>query len=63
MPQNGKGHLLGHVIDMGRHEHDTNARIYQTSARQTYHVDTCDIVSLLCIQKAKSGGLSGLVSA
>ena len=63
VPQNGKGHLLGHVIDMGRHEHDTNARIYQTSARQTYHVDTCDIVSLLCIQKAKSGGLSSLVSA
>lgn len=63
VPQNGKGHLLGHVIDMGRHEHDTNSRIYQTSARQTYHVDTCDIVSLLCLQKAKSGGLSSLVSA
>ena len=63
VPQNGKGHLLGHVIDMGRHEHDTNARIYQTSARQTYHVDTCDIVSLLCFEKAKSGGLSSLVSA
>lgn len=63
VPQNGKGHLLGHVIDMGRHEHDTSARIYQTSARQTYHVDTCDIVSLLCVQKAKSGGLSSLVSA
>lgn len=63
VPQNGKGHLLGHVIDLGRHEHDTNARIYQTSARQTYHVDTCDIVSLLCLQQAKSGGQSSLVSA
>ncbi len=63
VPQNGKGHLLGHVIDMGRHEHDTSARIYQTSVRQTYHVDTCDIVSLLCLKKAKSGGLSSLVSA
>ena len=63
VPQNGKGHLLGHVIDMGRHEHDTSARIYQTSARQTYHVDTCDIVSLLCLQPAKTGGRSSLVSA
>ena len=63
VPQNGKGHLLGHVIDLGRGEHDTSARIYQTSARQTYHVDTCDIVALMCLQKAKSGGLSSLVSA
>lgn len=63
VPQNAKGHLLGHVIDLGRDQHDTSARIYQTTARQTYHVDTCDIVSLLCLQKAKSGGLSSLVSA
>jgi hypothetical protein len=62
VPQNGKGHLLGHVIDLGRDPEDTSARIYQTTARQTYHVDTCDIVSLLCLQKAKSGGLSSLVS-
>ncbi|NKB57909.1 MAG: TauD/TfdA family dioxygenase [Alphaproteobacteria bacterium] len=63
VPQNAKGHLLGHVIDLGRDPQDTSARIYQTTARQTYHVDTCDIVSLLCLQKAKSGGLSSLVSA
>ncbi len=63
VPQNAKGHLLGHVIDLGRDPQDTSARIYQTTARQTYHVDTCDIVSLLCVQKAKSGGLSSLVSA
>ncbi len=63
VPQNAKGHLLGHVIDMGRDARDTSARIYQTAARQTYHVDTCDIVSLLCLQKSKSGGLSSLVSA
>ena len=62
-PQNAKGHLLGHVIDLGRDPYDTSARIYQTIARQTYHVDTCDIVSLLCLRKAKSGGLSSLVSA
>lgn len=62
VPQNGKGHLLGHVIDLGRDPYDTSARIYQTTARQTYHVDSCDIVSLLCVQKAKSGGLSSLVS-
>lgn len=62
-PQNAKGHLLGHVIDLGRDPDDPGARIYQTTARQTYHTDTCDIVSLLCLQKAKSGGLSSLVSS
>ena len=63
VPQNGKGHLLGHVIDLGRNPDDVNSRIYQTTARQTYHCDSCDIVSLLCLRKAKSGGLSSLVSS
>jgi hypothetical protein len=40
-----------------------SARIYQTRERQTFHTDSCDIVSLLCLKTAKSGGLSALVSA
>lgn len=63
VPQNAKGHLLGHVIDLGRDPEDVNSRIYQTTARQTFHCDSCDIVSLLCLRKAKSGGLSSLVSS
>ncbi len=61
--QNGQGHLLGHVLDVGRAEDDPNARIYQTNARQFYHADSCDIVGLLCLAKARSGGASTIVSS
>jgi len=62
-PQNAKGHLLGHVIDMGLRADDPNVRIYQTHERQTYHTDSCDIVGLICLQQAKAGGDSALVSS
>lgn len=61
--QNGKGHILGHVQDLGLTSADPNVRIYQTHERQTYHTDSCDIVTLLCLKTAKSGGLSSLVSS
>src|SRR5215831_4117736 len=61
--QNAAGHLLGHVKDLGRSSNDPNARIYQTRERQTFHTDSCDVVGLLCLQRAKSGGLSSLVSS
>jgi hypothetical protein len=58
--QNAKGHMLGHVKDLG----DPHApRIYTTNQRQGYHTDSCDIVGLLCLQTAKVGGLSSLVSS
>jgi hypothetical protein len=61
--QNADGHLLGHVRDLGRSSLDPNARIYQTRERQTHHTDSCDVVGLLCLRAAKSGGLSSLVSS
>lgn len=61
--QNGNGHVLGHVQDLGLDVKDPNVRIYQTHERQTYHTDSCDIVGLLCLKTAKSGGLSALVSS
>src|SRR5262245_55725182 len=61
--QNGKGHVLGHVQDLGFDVKDPNVRIYQTHERQTFHTDSCDIVGLLCLKTAKSGGLSALVSS
>lgn len=61
--QNGKGHLLGHVRDLGFDLKDENVRVYQTRERQTFHTDSCDIVSLLCLKTARSGGLSALVSS
>lgn len=61
--QNAEGHLLGHVRDMGRSSDDPNTRIYQTRERQTHHTDSCDVVGLLSLHAAKSGGLSNLVSS
>jgi hypothetical protein len=61
--QNAEGHLLGHVRDLGRSSDDPNTRIYQTRERQTHHTDSCDVVGLLCLHAAKSGGLSNLVSS
>jgi hypothetical protein len=37
--------------------------VYQTHERQTFHTDSCDIVSLLMLRPARSGGDSFLVSA
>lgn len=61
--QNAEGHLLGHVRDLGRSSDDPKTRIYQTRERQTHHTDSCDVVGLLCLKAAKSGGLSSLVSS
>ncbi|VUC36825.1 unnamed protein product [Clonostachys rosea] len=61
--QNGRGHILGHVKDLGE---DSTAihkvRIYRTNARQFFHADPCDIVGLLCITRAQSGGESDVAS-
>jgi len=62
--QNAMGHILGHVRDLGLSaEKDPTVRIYQTNERQTFHTDSCDIVGLLCLKTARSGGLSSLVSS
>ena len=62
-PQNAKGHVLGHVKDLGRSPDDPTARLYQTHERQTYHTDSCDVVGLYCLQPARAGGCSSLVSS
>lgn len=62
-PQNAKGHLLGHVKDLGRCSDDPTARLYQTNERQTYHTDSADVVGLMCLQPARRGGRSSLVSS
>ena len=61
--QNGEGHILGHVRDVGKSSADPNARIYQTAERQTFHTDSADAVGLLCLQDAREGGDSLLASA
>ena len=60
---NGKGHLLGHVKDVGADIKDGNTRFYQTNRRLEYHTDSADIVGLLCLQTAKAGGESFIASS
>lgn len=61
--QNARGHLLGHVIDEGRdYRTDSGVRGYQTRLRLPYHTDSSDVVGLLCLKPAKSGGLSSVAS-
>ena len=61
--QNAKGHVLGHVRDMGLATTDPKVRIYQTTERQNFHTDSCDIVGLLCLKTARTGGLSSITSS
>ena len=61
--QNAMGHVLGHVRNLGLDSRDPKVRLYQTNERQTFHTDSCDVVGLLCVQTAKKGGRSLLVSA
>lgn len=61
--QNGRGHILGHVQDLGEDSTQIDkVRIYRTNARQFFHADDCDIVGLLCIAKAEFGGESDVSS-
>jgi len=63
MPQNAKGHVLGHVKDLG-HDYDNPLhRGYQTRARLPYHCDGSDLVGLLCLKPSKVGGLSSIASS
>ncbi|HSV78332.1 MAG TPA: TauD/TfdA family dioxygenase [Ramlibacter sp.] len=61
--QNAKGHLLGHVRDLGLDIRDKTTRYYQTTRKLDYHTDSCDIVGLLCLKTSKSGGGSRIVSS
>ncbi|MBV1796238.1 TauD/TfdA family dioxygenase [Siccirubricoccus sp. G192] len=61
--QNARGHLLGHVKDIGLDISNPNVRYYQTSKELEYHTDSCDIVGLICLKPAKSGGESRIVSS
>lgn len=61
-PQNAKGHVLGHVKDLGNDPNNPQTRIYTTSAAQPFHTDSADIVGLLCIANSTEGGESQVIS-
>jgi hypothetical protein len=63
--QNAKGHALGHVCDLSIGDSlwtVPTARGYQTAEELIFHTDPPDLVGLLCLHPAKSGGLSRIAS-
>ena len=61
--QNRKGDLLGHVRDTGADKEDRYVRQYMTTQDIPFHCDAADMVGLLCLRQAKSGGLSRIASS
>lgn len=61
--QNMKGHILGHVTDLGGDYADPKTRGYTTRAELPFHTDPSDYVGLLCLQTAKNGGMSRVSSS
>lgn len=76
--QNARGEMIGHVIDLGARSSvanplDENAerkiflhpthRSYMSNERLSYHSDFADVIGLLCLNPAKSGGESKIVSS
>jgi hypothetical protein len=61
LPQSYLGELLGNVVDVSDVEAD--ARGYHAGGGQRMHTDTCDIVSLMCLRAARTGGASRISSA
>lgn len=59
--QNPRGELLGAVMNVGDVS-KKSTRVYETNLYLPYHSDPSDVVGLLCVRKARRGGLSSLVS-
>lgn len=60
--QDRQGSLTTHIRDE-RLPAGPGVRRYQTSQNQDFHSDASDVVGLLCLRPAKSGGLSRIISA
>lgn len=61
--QDAAGTTLGHVIDERVARTGPEVRLYRTNARQDFHTDGADVIGLLCLHAARSGGESRIVSA
>lgn len=64
-PQNKYGHVLGDVTDQGKKGTDQTSRGNELGGEFDfpYHSDGSDLVGLLCLQKAKTGGASTVANA
>ena len=61
--QDAAGTLLGHVRDERVERTGPEVRLYRTRERQDFHTDGADIIGLLCLHAARTGGESQLASS
>ena len=61
--QNVKGEAIAEITDHGLDANAVGVKPSMTNAEQRPHSDPCDVVSLLCVQPAKEGGLSRIASS
>lgn len=62
-PQNINSDYLSDVRDAGGQYHVKGGRGYNTNARLDFHIDSGDVVGLLCRRTAKLGGQSKITSS
>jgi len=61
--QNRTSQVMNDVRDEGGNYKTVNGRGYNTNAGLDFHCDSCDVVALLCLQTAKTGGTSMVTSS
>lgn len=61
--QSPRGEFLQDVKDYGESVELTKSRGSRTTRELPFHADRCDVVGLLCVRPAASGGASRVVSA
>jgi hypothetical protein len=63
-PQNKHGHLMGDVTDQGKALNDPTFRGNELGqVALDFHTDGADLIGLMCLRSAKSGGLSIVANA
>lgn len=61
--QNTAGELLVDVRDTGADAAHHGTRLYKTRAELSFHTDGADIIGLMCLRAARSGGVSRICSS
>lgn len=62
-PQGKASQYISAVRDAGMNYRTSSGRGYSSNAKLDFHADGCDLVSLMCYNKAKSGGRSMISSS
>lgn len=61
--QNAAADVLTHIRDERLDAEGPEVRLYRTNKRQDFHTDGADVIGLLCLHGARSGGESRIVSS